>query len=421
MGVLALSPLPTVPLLAAGGALGTLAYLITRQSRAGVAAERAQEAAQRAEGAPEPPPVEKLMKLDALELEVGYGLVRLVDRKQGGDLLDRISAARRQLAVEWGFVMPPVRIRDNMTLDPNAYRVRIRGAVVAEGSLAPGKLLAMDSGIATGPIDGVPTREPAFGLSAWWIEPGLKSRAEALNYTVVDAASVLVTHLTEVVKKHAAELLSREEVNNLIEQLKEKAPRLVEEAIPAIVKPGELQKVLQTLLAERVPIRDLETIVETLSDWAPKTRDLDVLTEYVRHALRRVICEQLSVPIDPSERRDPNVARRLVCVTLDPAFEDEINGYIDRSSGATTLTMPASVANRFARRIVEALQPVIAAGHQPVVVASPQVRAVVRQILEPHLPNAAVLGYNEIVPGVEVESLGLVTSPSQEERSAPAA
>jgi len=416
MVVLAISPLPTVPLLGAGAVLGSLSYVITRQRRStSLAAEATDSGAQA--GAAEPPAVEKLMKVDALELEVGYGLVRLVDRKQGGDLLDRISASRRQLAVEMGFVMPPVRIRDNMTLEPNVYRFRIRGNVVAENSLDPDRVLAMDSGVASSPIDGVPTREPAFGLDAWWIEPGLKSRAESLNYTVVDSASVLVTHLTEVVKRNAAELLTREEVNNLIEQLKEKSPRLVEEVIPNILKPGELQKVLQALLAERVPVRDLETIVETLSDWAPKTRDLDVLTEYVRHALRRTICELQSTPIDPEARQRLGAARRLVCVTLDPAFEDQINGYIDRSGGATTLTMPASVANRYARAITEALEPVTSAGHQPVVIASPQVRAVIHQILEPHLPNAAVLGYNEIVPGVEVESLALVLSPEEQTAS----
>jgi len=226
---------------------------------------------------------------------------------------------------------------------------------------------------------------------------------------------VLATHLTEVVKSHAAELLTREETNNLITQLKERAPKLVEEVLPSVVSPGELQKVLQSLLRERVPIRDLETILETLSDWAPKTKDLDVLVEYVRNALRRTICLQYAVPGDPppSGLSDSTPVSKgpmkLVCVTLDPGFEDLIAGYIDRSSAGTTMSMPQSVANQVAQRILSALEPVTDAGHQPVVIASPQVRAQVKQILEPHLSSVAVLGYNEVIPGLEVESMGLVT------------
>ncbi|MBL0922545.1 MAG: FHIPEP family type III secretion protein, partial [Phycisphaerales bacterium] len=263
----------------------------------------------------------------------------------------------------------------------------------------------------TGPIDGIPTKEPAFLLDAWWIEPASRPRAEAMNYTVVDAASVLATHLTEIVKSHADELLTREEVNNLLTQLKEKSPKLVDEVVPGIVKPGELQKVLQSLLRERIPIRDLELILETLAEWGPRTKDPDVLTEYVRHALRRTICQQAAVPAEENGRDGRPARPKIVCVTLDPAFEDVIGAYIDRSSSGTTVNMPARVANAVARRIIDALSPVTAAGHQPVVVASPQVRAVVRQILHPHLPTLTALGYNEIVAEVEVESMGLVTAP----------
>jgi len=420
MALLALTPLPTVPMLGAAAGLGLSAFLIDRQ--AGVA-KNAEQSAQRAKAAaeiPEGPPIEKLMKVDALELEVGFGLVPLVDTAQGGDLLDRIAAIRRQLAVDMGLVMPPVRIRDNMTLEPNIYNVKIRGSRVAQGIAYPDRLLAMDSGIATGRIEGTPTKEPAFGLDAWWIEKSQKQRAEAMNYTVVDPASVITTHLTELVRKHASELLTREEVNNLIEHLKEKSPKLVEEVFPGVAKPGELQKILQNLLREGVAIRDLETIVETLSDWGAKTKDLDVLTEYARNGLRRSICQQYATPIE--NRPDASgafgsslptpgeVKLRLVCVTLDPAFEDVINGYIDRSAAGTSFVAPAHVANALAKRMLDALAPVLTAGNQPVVIASPQVRSAVRQILEPHLPNAAVLGYNEIVAGVEVESLGLVTT-----------
>lgn len=406
LGALALTPLPAIPLLAAAGGLITIGVTMRRGEKADRDdATRASDIAGQAP-APEPPSVESLLKVDTMELEVGYGLVPLVDAKQGGDLLDRISATRRQTAIDLGLVMPPVRIRDNMTLDASAYRIKIRGAVIAEGRTEPGKLLAIDSGLTSGPIEGTPTREPAFGLDAYWIDPAMKPRAETMNYTVVDATSVLATHLTEVVKTHADELLTREEVGNLLTQLKEKSPKLVEEVVPGVVKAGDLQSVLQSLLRERVPIRDMETILETLGDWGTKTKDVDVLVEYVRHALRRVICQLHSSPATEQGGKP-----RLVCVTLDPSLEDLIAAHIDRSGGGTTVNMPARTANTIAREIMQALGPVVNAGNSPVVIASPQVRAVVRQIVQPHLPNIVVLGYNEIVPEVEVESMGLVSPP----------
>jgi flagellar biosynthesis protein FlhA len=308
-----------------------------------------------------------------------------------------------------------------MQLGPNEYRLKIKGAIVAKGETIPGRLLAMDSGIATGKVEGEPTKEPAFGLDAWWIDPQLKMRAETMNYTVVDPTSVLATHLTEVVKTNAGDLLTREEVNNLLTQLKEKTPKLVEEVVPSIVKPGDLQKVMQNLLRERVPVRDLETILETLSDWGPKTKDMDVLTEYVRHALRRTICQQYATPMDlgtpalraGSSSKPGSASFKIVCATLDPALEDVINSYIDRSGGATVVNMPARVAQQITQQITEGLKPVTQSGHPPVVLASPQVRAVVRQLLEPQIPTVAVLGYNEAVAGVEIESMALVGPPQQ--------
>ena len=404
--LLSLTPLPTIPLITTASALGFLAFMMNRTRRTAAAAQqaRAEAAATTARAADQP--IESLLKLDTLELEVGYGLVSLVDAGQGGDLLDRISALRRQLAIELGLVMPPVRIRDNMQLEAHDYRVKIRGNTVASGQVRPGMLLAMDSGIAGGPIEGDRTREPAFGLDAWWISPALRARAEGLNYTVVDPTSVLGTHLTEVVRSQAAELLTRDEVNNLIEQLKIKAPKLVEETIPSVVKTADLHKVLQNLLRERVPIRDTETILETLADWSPKTKDLDVLTEYVRNALRRTISLQYAVAA-------PGAKPKLTCITLDPALEDQIAAFIDRSAAGTVVNMPPRVATRITDRILESMRTLTAGGHAPVVVASPQVRAVVRQLIEPHLPTVAVLAYNEIIPTVEVESLALVTPPTE--------
>ncbi|MAY73931.1 MAG: flagellar biosynthesis protein FlhA [Phycisphaerae bacterium] len=398
--MLALTPLPTIPLLTIGALIITMAILTLRAAKKKRASIQTGAHAA-SEAAPEPPPVEDLLKVDVLELEVGYGLVGLVDKAQGGDLLERITAVRRQLAVELGLVMPPVRIRDNMQLGQQIYRVKVRGNAVAESVVHAGKLLAMDSGITTGRLDGEPTKEPAFGLDAWWIDASMKQRAETMNYTVVDPSTVIATHLTEVTKRHGAELLTREEVSNLVEGLKAKAPKLVEEVIPGTVKLGDLQKVLQNLLAEGVPVRDMETIVETLGDWAPKTGDLDVLTEYARHALRRTICHQHASPMEGG-------GLRLVCVTLDPAFEDQISAYVERGAAGTTVNMPAREAQRFTKRIASALERVTMAGHPAVVVASPQVRGPVRQMIAPTLPHVAVLGYNEVSSDVEVESMGLV-------------
>jgi flagellar biosynthesis protein FlhA len=410
---LAATPLPTIPLLATGGGLGFLAWTMMRTKRREAASKRETDEKAATRGRAEPPPVETLLKVDTLELEVGYALVALVDAAQGGDLLERINAIRRQLAGELGLVMPPVRIRDNMQLAPSEYRIKIKGSPVATGQTRPGKLLAMDSGLASGTIEGEATREPAFGLEARWIEPALRTRAETMNYTVVDPTSVLGTHLTEVVRQHAGELLTRAEVVNLVEEVKKKSPKLVEETIPAAVKTGDLQKILQNLLRERVPIRDLETILETLADWAPKTKDLDVLTEYVRNALRRSICQQYCSPAT-----DGSGKQKLVCITLDPAIEDQIAGYIDRGQAGTTVSMPARVASKIAEQVLASLRLVTGAGHHPVVIASPQVRAVVRQVLEPHVPTVAVLGYNEVVPSIEVESLALVGAPEAKEAAA---
>jgi len=419
MGAMAFTGLPFLPMLAASGLTGGLAWMGKKQAKQRETDEVEAEAKKK-QGTP--PPVEDMLHVDTLELEVGYALVRMVDAAQGGDLLDRISMIRRQLAGDMGLVMPPVRIRDNMQLQPNEYHIKIRGNSVAHGTVYPGQFLAMDSGLADqdkAALEGAKTREPAFGLEATWIEAGQKQRAESLNYTVVDAISVLATHLTEAVKNHAAELLTREETNNLVTQLKQKAPKLHDEVFGGetpLVKPSELQKVLQNLLRERVPVRDMETIVETLGDWVGRTKDIEVLTEYVRNALRRTICNQYveEVAAQGATVEEGIPVTKLYCVSLDPALEDQIAGFIDRGPEGTTMTMPPAVANMITASIIRELQRLIQGGHQPVVLASPQVRGQVRRLLEPHLPNAAVLGYNEVSKGVEVESVGLVQVESRQ-------
>ena len=399
--LLSFTPLPTVPLMGAGLLLGGTAYAIQWKAKKEGAAAEARTRTEAARKPVEPPKVEELLAVDTLELEIGYAVVGLVDASRGGDLLERIAGIRRHLAVELGLVMPSVRIRDNMQLDANEYRVKIRGAVIASGKVYPELLMAMDSGLAHGRLEGISTKEPAFGLDAIWIARGLRERAENANWTVVDATSVLATHLSEIVRSHADELLTREEVANLLTQLKQKTPKLVEEIVPSLVKPSDLQKILQALLRERVAIRDLETILETLAEWIPHTKDHDVLVEYVRNGLRRSICMQYS-------ETDERGRARLRCVTMDPSLEDAISGYIDRTASGTTFTIPPQLATRIARAVAETARPLADLGRPVVVLASPSVRAQVRQILEPHIAGVAVLGYNEVVRGTDLESVGLV-------------
>ncbi len=396
LGLLALTPLPKIPLLLLGSGLVGMTLVLTR---ARVAQARADATKADAGRAAQSEPIEKQLLPDPMGLEVGYGLIKLVDQKQGGDLLDRIGMLRRQMAADMGVIVPPIRIRDNMQLEPNRYRVKIRGMDVADGEIMPGQLLAIDSGLATEPAGGAETVDPAFGLKAYWIDENVRATAEQRNYTVVDASGVLTTHLTEVIKQHTAELLTRQETNRLLDNLREKSPKVVEDVIPEPLKTGEVQKVLQNLLRERVPIRDLETILETLSDWGARTKDTDVLTEYARNALARTICQTY---------RDQN--NQICCVTLDPKLEEQINSHIDRSENGAFLTLPPAMQNKIVEAANAQIQQAIpgAGGRTPVILCSPQVRAWVRRLIEPVLPQVGVLAYNEIIRGIDVKSLGMV-------------
>ena len=409
LGMLAFTGLPAFPLLSAALLLAGLGFLSMRGAR--VKAAQAEAAAtQQASSDREEPTVDDLLGVHTLQIELGYGLVQLVDPARGGDLVSRIESLREQLAVELGIVLPPVQIRDNIQLSSEQYRLRIRGAQVAEGVVHPGMVMAMDSGVVTAELDGIRELEPVFGLEATWIDPAQRARAENANYIVSDAAGVLLTHLNNIAKTHADELLTREEVCNLIEKLKEKSPKLVEEAVPAQVKPGEIQKVLQALLREGVPIRDLETIVETLSDWSQHTKDPEVLVEYVRNALRRTICAQYV-------ELDEKGAQRLQCVMVDPAVEDQLNACIERSVTGTTLSIPPQLHGAIGQSALEAVRPLVEAGARPIVVAGPSVRSQVRQVLEPYISDVVVIGSNEIIPGVSVDSVGLI-QPSATEQAA---
>src|SRR5687767_2576199 len=388
--------LPKIPMIVLGTCCAGLAFVLTRGEKRAALAAAAVESERAA--VKEPEKVEKLLDVDAMELEVGYGLVRLVTPDKGGDLLDRISLIRRQIAMDLGIIVPPIRIRDNMQLGANDYLVKIKGNVVGKGVTYPEQFLAMDNGATGGAITGAEqTTEPAFGLPAYWITEPQRSQAELLNYTVVEATAVLATHLTEVIKQHAYELLTRQEIKNLIDNLKARVPALVEEVIPTQIKPGELQKVMQNLLRERVPVRDLETIVETLGDFANRTKDLDVLTEYVRNALSRTICKQY---VDEADK--------LWCVTLDPALEDFINGHIERSERGAMSTMPPQTQQQIVERVAEKTAELTQTGRSAVVLCSPVIRAMLRRMIESSLPQVAVLAYNEVAPQVAVEAVAMV-------------
>ena len=394
--LMAVTDLPKPPLILMGACCAGLAYVLSRNQQRAVAAATKEK--QQAAAKKEPEKVEKLLDVDTMELEVGYGLVKLVDASKGGDLLDRISMIRRQIAMELGVIVPPIRIRDNMQLQANDYVVKIRGQAIGKGVTYPEQFLAMDNGATSGAIPGAEaTTEPAFGLPAYWITESQRAQAELLNYTVVEATSVLATHLTELIKSHAAELLTRQEVKNLIDNLKARVPALVEEVIPTQLKPGELQKVMQNLLRERVPVRDLETIVETLGDWAARTKDLDVLTEYVRNAMARAICKQY---VDDQDR--------LWVITLDPALEDFINSHIERGEHGTSNRIPPQAAQQIVRRIAARAAELTQTGRSAVLLCSPQVRSSLRRMIEPNLPHVAVLSFNEIVQGIAVEAVALV-------------
>ncbi|HRX86049.1 MAG TPA: flagellar biosynthesis protein FlhA [Phycisphaerae bacterium] len=397
LGVLTFTPLPKVPLIMLGASTGTIAFLMRRNTARVAAETEAREKARAATGEKERP--ETYLTVDALGLEVGYGLIKLVDRKQGGDLLDRITNLRRQIAQDLGIVVPPIRIRDNIQLQPNQYSVKLKGIEIARGEAVPGHLLAIDSGAVTDPIHGIETREPAFGLPALWVREDQRQQAEVRHYTVVPPTSVMATHLTELIKRHGDELLTRTEVNRLLDNLKERSPKLIEEIVPAVLKPGEIQAVLQTLLRERVPIRDLETIVETMGDWAPRTREPEILTEYVRHALARTICQL--------HRNEKN---RINCLTLDPALEELIGANVQSSEGRSLLALAPALQRRIVdavRKAVEAALPA-SGGATPVLLCAPQIRPWMRRMIEATLEQVAVLSYNEIVRDVELESRGMV-------------
>ncbi|ARA97149.1 flagellar biosynthesis protein FlhA [Geobacillus thermodenitrificans] len=376
-------------------ALGGYRFARGQQHEEAVGAEPEEETA--ADELKSPESVIQLLHVDPIEFEFGYALIPLADAAQGGDLLDRIVMIRRQLALELGIVVPVVRIRDNIQLQPNEYRVKIKGEEVARGELLLDHYLAMSPGVDDGSIDGIETVEPAFGLPAKWISEAMKDRAEMLGYTVVDPPSVVSTHLTEVLKSHAHELLGRQETKQLIDHLKESYPVLVDDVTPNPLSIGDVQKVLAKLLKEKVSIRNLPLIFEALADFARLTGDTDLLTEYVRQALARQITGQYAVPGEP-----------LRVITLSGKVEKIIADAVQQTEHGRYLALDPTRAQAFVESVSQALDRYPFAGQTPILLCSPAVRMYVRQLTERHFPTIPVLSYNELEADVEVQSVGMV-------------
>mgnify|MGYP001420583284 CR=1 FL=1 len=344
-----------------------------------------------------PESVVNLLQVDPIEFEFGYGLIPLADTSQGGDLLDRIVMIRRQLALELGIVVPIVRIRDNIQLKPNEYRIKLKGEEVARGEILLDHYLAMSPGIEDESIDGIDTVEPAFGMPAKWITEEMKEKAELSGYTVVDPPSVVSTHLTEMIKSHADELLGRQETKQLIDHLKEQYPILVEEVTPEPLSVGEIQKILAKLLKERVSIRNLPTIFETIADYAQITNDTDVIVEYVRQSLARQITTQYVIEGEP-----------LRVITLSAMVEKEIAESVQQTEHGSFLSLDPNRSNEILEAIAREINQFPGMGQTPIILCSPAIRMYVRQLIERYFSNIPVLSYNELEPTIEVQSVGVV-------------
>ncbi len=344
-----------------------------------------------------PESVISLLQVDPIEFEFGYGLIPLADTQQGGDLLDRIIMIRRQCALELGIVVPVIRIRDNIQLKPNEYVMKIKGNTVANGELLLNHYLAMSPGIDDDSVTGIDTMEPAFGLPAIWIDEETKERAELSGYTVVDPPSVVATHLTEIIKKHAHELLGRQETKALVDHLKESYPALVDELIPNILSIGDVQKVLIKLLKEKVSVRDLVTIFETLADYGTYTKDPEILTEYVRQGLSRQITQQFA--------SDQEAFKVL---TVGPSLEKKIAESVQQTEHGSYLAMDPNSTQIIYQKFNEQVTKLLNAGQHPVILTSPTIRMYLRQLLERSMQDIPILSYSELEPTVEIQSVGVV-------------
>ncbi len=393
------TPLNTVLFIAFG-----LVYIIVGRSMDHSMAveaieEESTQAEEEAEEIRKPENVVSLLQVDPIELEFGYGIIPLADVNQGGDLLDRVVMIRRQIALELGTVVPIIRLRDNIQLNPNQYIIKIKGIQITEGEILFDHYMAMNPGYVEEEITGIPTFEPSFHLPAIWITESQRERAESLGYTVVDPPSIIATHLTEIIRSHIAELLTRQDVQNLIDNVKETNPVLVEDLVPKLLGIGEIQKVLQNLLSEGISIRDLLTIFETLADHAVTTRDTDVLTEYTRQALKRAISSRYFMPNEATS-----------VVTLDPNVEQEIMSSVKQTEQGAYLTIDPERTKLIMASVETEIAKLENLGKNPIIVTSPIVRMYFKKMTEEYFKDLIVVSYNEIDSNVELQSVGMVTA-----------
>ncbi len=385
--------LPGIPFIILSILTGTIAYIVLQAEKGHV-----EEESQKSDQVDKPvESFDSLPPLDILSLEVGYGLIPLVDMQQNGELLDRIKTTRRQIAQDIGIIVPPIHIQDNMQLQSGEYSILLRGNEVGRGDLMINYHLAMDPGTAEAEIDGVPTTEPTFGLPAFWIKTDAKEDALSKGYTVVDNATVLITHLTDVVKRNAHELLGRQEVQKLLDNIKVTYPKVVEELVPNQLPLGGVVKVLQNLLKEQIPIRDLLTILETLGDWSTMNKDLDTLTEHVRQSLARTITNLYQT----SEGEIP-------IITLDQHIEKEISESIQKTDQGSFLALEPNKAQSIMNSLVKMMEKFSPINQQPIILCSAQIRSHFKKFIDRFIPNLVVLSYNDIVSNARVQSLGTV-------------
>jgi flagellar biosynthesis protein FlhA len=346
-----------------------------------------------------PEAVLPLLNVDPIEIEIGYALTRLADPRNGGDLSERITATRRQIALELGFVMPTVRIRDSIHLEPNDYLIKVRGEEVAKGQAFIGQCLAVNSGAVIAPVAGSITKDPVFGLDAVWVDTGMKASAERGGYTVIEASAVISTHLSEIVKTYAAELLSRQDVQTLLDNAKSVNESVVSELVPNVLQVGDIQKVLQHLLRERVPIRDMVTILETMADYGSRVKDPDQLGELVRASISRTITRQY---VDQDNR--------VYCITIEPSLEHTLVEALNVTTFGTTLILEPQVQRRVVSNLETQMNKALAEGYQPVLLCGNQLRLPMRRLLDKYLPTLNVLAYNEIASRADVEFVGQVSA-----------
>ncbi|MFL0269637.1 flagellar biosynthesis protein FlhA [Candidatus Clostridium radicumherbarum] len=391
--------LPHVIFLILTFSVGTIAYLLFKDQKDQVAEKMEQEQAQIIETErKEPENVMNLITVEPMEVEIGYGLIPLADESAGGDLLERISSVRRQCAIEMGIVVQPIRIRDNLQLKTNEYIIKIRGTVTAKGELMPNMLLCMDPTNGELEIQGIKTIEPSFGLPAFWINKDQREDAEIKGLTVVDPTTVMVTHLTETIKSHSHELLGRQEVKLIVDAVKEKYSAVVEELIPDLMTIGEVQKVLQNLLKEKVPIKDMVTILESLADNSRSTKDLELLTEYVRFALGRTICNPI---VDDKGS--------ITVATLAPEVEEKLANNIQKSMQGSFPAVDPDTTGKILSSIKNVIDNVYFNENQPVILVSPKIRPAFRRLIEMVFPSVMVLSLNEIPNDIEIRTEGVVT------------